>query len=695
SANEAVTFYPQDISGTQFSLRYIDSTGTEQDLICTLQLNDPSSSTPSESLTQIKTRASRTAASQDRMITSSDYNVYPEGKVSGVEKIKSINRTHAGQSIYADIQDPTGTYRPVITLADDAFLYNLEIKSEDSISGTLSNEELYAWMENNLLDRALHQLYYQKYSPIKPAGDLNWVTVDSANSSTHGYFTNDVSTNAPLRIGHGNPDIKYRTIRKNTLLKTTSGQWIKILDSYREGLGVNDVNGNNTGLRANGQGAIFLNDIVPSTGIDSWFPSLRSVFSVAEKTEIFKELTGKRSFGVRFDQPFDRWRIVRADNIDKTSGFSLNYTGDNTNTNLDASWLLRLDYDSALNLWTSVIRKDQTIFGSAKQLTFHNQRFGKTLDMSSRRVVKDQVRFLKQNDGFTSELRLDVAEYFKLDDGRYDPKRVVVWLQGLNENLVPTDPTVITSILDGQEINLERVPFSDSPGQYTVTPTTLLPKGYIGPLPGRSNIKVQYNHVPLRDNRVDVTTTNIIDMFVLTSDYNTAMRTWVAGGTRDGQRPIPLTSYELETLMADILPYKSVSDSVIFHPSSYKLIFGQGAALRDQCRIRVTKSDGTRISDSEIKSRVMDSINAYFDANNWDFGESFYFTDMAAWVHKQLGGIISSIALIPTQRGLTSNDMFQIRCEDNELLISSATVNDVDIITSSMMVTSSSAPLLG
>jgi hypothetical protein len=180
-----------------------------------------------------------------------------------------------------------------------------------------------------------------------------------------------------------------------------------------------------------------------------------------------------------------------------------------------------------------------------------------------------------------------------------------------------------------------------------------------------------------------------MDMFVLTSDYDAAMRTWIAGGTRDGQRPIPLTSYELETLMSDILPYKSVSDSVIFHPASYKLIFGQGAALRDQCRIRVTKSDGTRISDAEIKSRAMDSINSYFDANNWDFGESFYFTDMAAWVHKQLGGIISSIALIPSQRGLTSNDMFQIRCEDNELLISSATVNDVDIITSSMMITSS------
>jgi hypothetical protein len=260
-------------------------------------------------------------------------------------------------------------------------------------------------------------------------------------------------------------------------------------------------------------------------------------------------------------------------------------------------------------------------------------------------------------------------------------------MKGLASDLVPNDPSVIKSIIDNNTVMLERIPFADSIGQFTIAPS-LATSNTLGPVTGRSNLKIQHNHVPLRDNRVDPTTTNIIDMFVLTSEYNNAYRTWVANGAKNTNVPMALTSYGIEQLMADIIAYKSVSDSIVFHPVTYKVIFGNGSDLRNKVTIRVTKADGTRVSDAEIRSRVIESINSYFEVANWDFGETFFFTDMAAWVHKQLGGVISSIALIPKQRNLTSNDLFQIRCEDNELLISSATVKDVEIITSSMSITS-------
>jgi hypothetical protein len=332
------------------------------------------------------------------------------------------------------------------------------------------------------------------------------------------------------------------------------------------------------------------------------------------------------------------------------------------------------------------LRKDQTVFGSEEQLNFHNQRFGKGIDQTRRRTIKDTIKFLKQNDGFAKEYQLDIAEYFKLDDGRYDSKRVILWLPGLADSLVPNDPQTIDTIINGNEINLARVSFVDSVGQYTLVPTLGTVADVYG-ISGRQSLKVQHNHVPLRDNRIDATTSNIIDMFVLTTEYNSAFRTWIAGGARDGLRPLALTSYGIEQIMSDVVPYKSVSDSIVFHPVTYKVIFGEGSDLRNKVRIRVTKSDGTRISDAEIRSRVIESINQYFSVDNWDFGETFFFTDMASWVHTQLSGIISSIALVPRQRGLTPNDLFQIRCEDDELLISSATVSDVEVITSSMSIT--------
>jgi len=692
SATEAVTFNPQDVAGLQMSLRYIDGTGTEQDLIITLELNEAVSNTASETLDQIKSRASRTAASQERMITASDYNTYPEGKVGGVSKIKAINRTYAGQSVYVDPQDPTGTYRPVITFAQDTYLYRKDATLQDTISDLNSADDIINWIENILLNRSLHQFYYTRNTQFVPVTapdaetELSWEKIDYSAGTTHGYFylTSDTEKK-PVRIGKGSVILPHRTIKKDTLINfgDTTG-WAKVLDIYREGFGVGDNSGANTGLRASGQGAVFLDGIVPSGQLEKWVPNLRTIFKAAERDAITVEINAHRQFGLRYDQTKDIWYVVKVDNLDVTSDFDMTFAGNTSNTRKDASWLITLDH--TFNAWTSLVRQDNTIFGSVKELVFHNQRFGVALDQTTQRIIKDTVKFLTSNQNITEEYELDVFDYFRIGDGRYDPTRVRVVLPGLLDTLVPKDPEIFNRIIGSSHINLYREEFADSIGQFTVKPTANISvSGDYNNAIGRQNLKVQYNHVPLRDNRVDVTTTNIIDMFVLTDQYDSAFRTWIANGADATTKPLPLTSYELEKTMSTIVPYKSVSDTIVFHPVRYKVLFGVGAnPLRNQVTIRVTKSDGTRVSDAEISSRVIASINNYFQVNNWDFGETFYFTDMASWVHKQLSGVISSIALIPKQSGLTSNDLFQIRCDEDELFISSATVADVEVITSSV-----------
>jgi len=682
SANESLTFTPMDVAGKQVAIRYVDSQGLEQDAIFTIQLNVSASSSAGETLGQIKNRASRTASSQDRMITASDYNLYPEGKVAGVDKIKSINRTYAGQSIFADIQDPTGTYRPVITLASDGFLYSTEVTEEKSLNTSQNNEEVFTWFQDSILNRGLHQLYYKKYNSedatwgrVTPlAGEeLAWHKIDYLNGTTHGYFylRND-GAKTPVRLGKGSVVLANRVLRKNSIAKFANKGWSKILDVYREGFGVADNNGNNTGLRANGQGAVFINGLVEDGAfVEYWMPALRTVFNENEKAEIINEIANQRNFGLRFDHKKDRWIVVKQDSIVTNTDLDLSTAG----TVLDKSWLVRFAYSNGV--WATIIRKDQTIFGSEKELTFHNQRFGTALDQTTRRVVKDSVKFLTVNEGVSSEIDMDVADYVRLDDGRYDPTRVIVLLPGLIDNLVPNDPTSIDSVIANNELSLKAKEFVDALGQYTLAPdvngTTIVS--------GRKDLKVQFNHVPLRDNRVDPTTTNIIDMYVLTSTYNTSFRNWITSGAAEATKPVPLTSYSLSKLMEPIAPFKSLSDTIVYHPVTYKVIFGNGSDLRNKVKIRVTKSDGTRISDAEIKSRVITAIDSYFEVGNWDFGETFYFTDMAAWVHQTLGGVISSIALIPRQTNLTANDMFQIKCDEDEIFISSATVSDVEVIT--------------
>lgn len=675
SANEDLVISSLDVEGLEVVMRYVDSTGAEQDLIFNLSLNSDAIGLANENITQIKNRASRTAAAQDRMITANDYNSYPEGRVPGVEKIKAINRLHSGQSVYADLQDATGTYRPVITLADDAFIYSSETTGEDEINDNAGTNKIFRWFENALLQRPLHQLYYRKFSSIVAPTGLRWVKVDSGVGVTHGYF--ELASGSVARIGRGNPDRKLRTLRKNTLF-LSGGKWSRVGDVYREGLGVSDSSGENTGLRANGEGAVFVSGIKETAIVTGWYPPLRPNFNSIEKAEILDLIKSQLNFGLRYDNINDTWKVVNEDVLEVEGSF------ESYESEPGRSWLIRMTHNNDTRSWTYTIRQDQVVFGSREQLVFHNQRFGRAVDQVTRRSVKDSVKILQSNLAINTDITLDVADFFLLDDGRYDPKRVSLWLPGLNEFLVPDDPTLFNQILGSNTLNLKTTEFVDAPGQFTIQPIstddTISTPINLVPVPGRQDLKVQFNHVPLRDNRVDASTTNIIDMFVLASTYNDDFRNWVTSGM-NSSKPIPLTTFELGKVMAPILPFKSVSDTVVFHPVKYKILFGKGSDLKNQATIRVTKSDGTRVSNAEIRSQVISAINDYFAADNWDFGETFYFTDMAAWVHQRLAGVITSIVLVSKETGGSVDNFFRIKCDEDELFISSATVNEVEVIT--------------
>ena len=414
----------------------------------------------------------------------------------------------------------------------------------------------------------------------------------------------------------------------------------------------------------------------------SWMPNLRIVFTDGEKRNILDELQAQRNFGLRYDHVLDDWKIVNADDLIVDGNFDQSAVG--------TSWLVRFTHSTDSNTWTSTTRRDIVVLGSESQIVFHNQKFGQALDTVTRRVIQDTVQVLSNSDannpGVTRKAELEVAEYFILDDGRYDPKRVIVQMPGISEDLIPQNPNLFSLIFTiqgvSQTIELIEKEFDDAKGQFTLAPR---PTNDITTssktVTGRQSLTVQHNHVPLRENRVDATTTNIIDMFVLTEEYDSNFRNWLATGTEFSDKPVPMTSTELGEFMSSITPYKSVSDTIIFHPIKYKIIFGEKANIKDQVTIRVTRSDGTKVSNAEVRSRVIASINEYFAVENWDFGETFYFTDMASWVHQQLAGIVSSVALVPIQSSVSISEIFQIKCEENELFISSATADNIEIIT--------------
>ena len=101
-----------------------------------------------------------------------------------------------------------------------------------------------------------------------------------------------------------------------------------------------------------------------------------------------------------------------------------------------------------------------------------------------------------------------------------------------------------------------------------------------------------------------------------------------------------------------------------------------------QVSFKVTTIPGVSLSDGEIKAKIINAINAFFALNNWDFGETFFFTEMSAYVHQQLATIISSFVVVPLNSSSKFGELFQVRAASNEVFISAAKVSDIQIVQS-------------
>jgi hypothetical protein len=138
-------------------------------------------------------------------------------------------------------------------------------------------------------------------------------------------------------------------------------------------------------------------------------------------------------------------------------------------------------------------------------------------------------------------------------------------------------------------------------------------------------------------------------------------------------------------------PVKTISDEIVFQPVKYKVLFGSKAETNLQATFKAVKNSSRPISDNEIKSRILFAIQEFFSLENWDFGQTFYFSELATYVMNIMTPDITNFVIIPKS---TNNfgSLYEVACLSNELFISGATANDIEVIdaiTASQLKTSS------
>jgi hypothetical protein len=435
------------------------------------------------------------------------------------------------------------------------------------------------------------------------------------------------------------------------------------------------------------------------------------------------------------------WYLITSTNLnfgtqENVSSWSQQYAGNQSGANLDASWLVA--FEVVNQNYTITFRGLSYNFGSVLQTRFFY--YGNQLVYDSRTgtIIKDFINVLAVNTKPDSTEPLPGDVYTTIigqpvqSDGYVDDFQVLVSYRDSDNDGVPDNPDFFEEIVGtttnpGSLVFLQRtVDFDNlqryllvepgvvnydyatiddielvktawSPGQvfyaysqdafYALSINTngvrTLVEYTTGEWlarTGRQGLYFQYRHNSPLTNRIDPGSTNIIDLYVVTLSYYTAYQNWLRDTTGTVTEPEMPTIDELTTEYQNLQDYKMISDNMVINSVTFKPLFGAKAAQQLKATIKVIRAQNSTASTSEIKSSVLAEMNNYFSIDKWNFGDTFYFSELAAYLHRQLGSIISSVVLVPLDQQKSFGDLYEIRSQPNEIFANAATIANIDVI---------------
>ena len=492
----------------------------------------------------------------------------------------------------------------------------------------------------------------------------------------------------------------------------------------------------------NGAGPVVLNNFIPTGAIvDTIIPLFVTDLPFVIEQEMTEQIVLFRDFGLGYDSTGAitgtaySWYLITSSNLAQDAAWSQTNAGSNSGTNSDASWIIQ--FVAQDQNYTITFRGLEYSFGSVLQTRFFFSGDQQIFDPRTGTVIRDFINVLAVNtqpdstSSLDGDIRMTITGQPIESDGFVDDFQVRVGYEDNDNDGVPDNPDFFAEIVgpvtsSGPYIflqqtldfdNLERyllvsqdrvnydyadldavelVKSEFVPGQIFYAYGTgifyELSRSVTGVLEltevtgwrarsGRPALYFQYRHNTSITNRIDPGTTNIIDLYVVTQTYYTAYQNWLRDTTDTVVEPEPPTLDQLSGAYQGLDRYKMLSDNIVLNSVTFKPLFGAKAALELRGTIKVIRAQNSTASDSEIKSSVLAAMNQYFSIDIWNFGDTFFFSELAAYLHRELGTIISSVVLVPLDPAKTFGDLYEIRCQPNEIFANGATVDNIQVIT--------------
>ena len=499
------------------------------------------------------------------------------------------------------------------------------------------------------------------------------------------------------------------------------------------------LDGTNQGLGnfSNGVGPVTLNNYVPTGAIATQvIPLFVTDLNSTIRQSILDQISLNRNFGLGYNNLTTSWYLITSTNLDAGAEFSLTNAQSTAGINNDASWFIEAITDG--ENYTVSSRSLEYYFGSVLETRFFFFTGQQIFDSRTGTTIRDFVNVLKTNSKPDSNMPLEGDTRLRItgqpvqSDGFVDDFQVLVGFEDTDSDGVPDNPDFFNDIVapnvtpnlklvflqstvdfdnlqryllvDAGIVNsdyatlddIELVKQSYVDGQVfyayseqlfyslTVNPNNgtrvlILRSDFIARV-GRQGLYFQYRHNSPLTSRLDPGSTNIIDLYVVTLQYYTAYQNWIKDSTGTVPEPLPPTIDQLTTDYAGLQDYKMISDNMIVNSVEFKPLFGAKATEELRATIKVIRAANSTASVSEIKNLVVANMDAYFSLDKWNFGDTFYFSELAAYLHAQIGDIVSSVVLVPLNQQKFFGDLYEIRSAPNQIFVNAATVNNVEVI---------------
>lgn len=507
--------------------------------------------------------------------------------------------------------------------------------------------------------------------------------------------------------------------------KTRDYLWSTVIQVIGDGsnLGTGNLN--------DGTGPVVLGNQIGTGAIPiEIIPAFPNTLSYSFENDLVNLCLTQRNFGLRLGTIARSWTIIKDSDLDLYSNFSLDYSASTSNANLDSSWLIAFTWTGAE--YKVRYRLIDYVFQSVKQTGFYKDPSDVNFDYTNNTVIKDKINVLSINpvpgsagtpldqdyiwqvdnpvvevDGYVNPSKVKVSFYDNQDSGtvgqitdpdtfirlvgditygtyygtvmfkraadglRYTMVDSTQYLVFLNENAASS---YFNNQLDPDFLYY----FTETDAVKSVNTNAFVYEPDYFVYQGRNELSFHYLHNSGQERRIDPSKSNIIDVYMLTAAYDTAFRNWLLnGGT--GTKPLTPTSQSLENnYSGNLEPVKTISDEIVYQPVGYRVLFGGTADVNLRAAFKAVRNSVTTASDNEIRSKILTAINNFFSLDNWDFGQTFYFSELSTYVMNLVSPDITNFVIVPRSNNFGS--LYEIACQNSEIFISGATAADIEII---------------